>query len=387
MKFRVIAYVLIIAISAAITYNASQFFSSQMVSLPNDYQYQSMEFYPARISKIHEDVDVDDPFSVFVKMVSFNAIITSGPFSNTEIRISQGYDERMLLELYPLNENDRVILYRSLQGDYVVYQLVSFQRTNQLLLLITLFSVSLILFARMQGLNALISLGFTLYIIFNVLIPAVLSNYNLYLVTVLSAFFITALSFYLISGLSRKTHAAIIGSFGGILASTVIAIVFIQAMRMSGILGEDYSFLVYIRNDLPIDLKGVLFMGIIIGSIGAIMDVAMSIASSLEEIVINAPDISALRLIQSGMTIGKDIMGTMANTLILAYVGGSLSTVILFFVYNRPGNLLLNSEYAAAEVLQAIAGSMGLIFVIPITAVASAVLLKQRQRLVTHKDN
>jgi uncharacterized membrane protein len=356
-----------------------------MYRLPNDFQFETMEFYPARISKIHEDVDVNDPFSIYTRKVSFNAILSSGPFANTEIRVSQGFDERMLLEFYPLRENDRIILYRSLQGEYVVYQLVSFQRTNQMLLLLTLFSAALILFARMKGVNALISLGFTLYIIFNVLIPAVLSNYNLYVVTIVASFFITALSFYLISGFSRKTHAAILGAFGGILASTLIAIIFIQAMKMSGILGEEYAYLVYIREDVPIDLKGVLFMGIIIGSIGAIMDVAMSIASSLEEIALNAPELNALSLIKSGMTIGKDIMGTMANTLILAYVGGSLSTIILFFVYNRPGNLLLNSEYAAAEVLQAIAGSMGLIFVIPLTALASAILLKHRHYTTQQK--
>jgi uncharacterized membrane protein len=381
MKLKIIGYVLIIAISTLVTWNASNFFTRQMYALPNDFQFETMEFYPAYITKIHEDIDIDDPFSMFIKKVSFNAILSSGPFSNTEIRVTQGFDERMLLELYPLNVNDRVILYRSLQGEFIIYQLVSFQRTNTLLILVTLFSASLILFARMKGLNALISLGFTLYIIFNVLIPAVLSNYNLYVVTVLASFFITALSFYLISGLSRKTHAAIIGAFGGILASTLVALSFMYFLRMSGILGEEYAYLVFIRNDIPIDLKGVLFMGIIIGSIGAIMDVAMSIASSLEEIAMNAPDLNAMSLVQSGMTIGKDIMGTMTNTLILAYVGGSLSTVILFFVYNRPTNLLLNSEYAAAEILQAIAGSMGLIFVIPITALASAVLLKQRQSI------
>lgn len=124
----------------------------------------------------------------------------------------------------------------------------------------------------------------------------------------------------------------------------------------------------YINGDTVINLRGVIFAAIVIGALGATMDVAMSIASSLDEILFHKPDISDLDLMRSGLNIGRDIMGTMANTLVLAYVGSSLHLILLLMAYNNDIGAIVNRESIAVELLQSVAGSIGILFTVPATA-------------------
>jgi uncharacterized membrane protein len=139
----------------------------------------------------------------------------------------------------------------------------------------------------------------------------------------------------------------------------------------------DVSYFV-LRDVIPgkqLDLRAVLWGGIVISSLGAIMDISMSIASALNEVYENMGQKSFLALWKSGMEIGKDAIGTMTNTLILAYIGSALGTVLLYSAYNKNIVYLLNSEPIAAQVVQAVVGSMGILFAVPTTAVTSAILL------------
>lgn len=375
---KVISYVSILLVGITLSVGGSMYFRSQMVDVQTFSQYNNNDFHKAQITEIISEADNVDPFSMTTKEVRFKATISSGPYQHREIVINQGFNDQLLVAMYPLSAGDNIMLYRHVVDDIVNYELVSFQRSNQIWLLVGLFVLLIIAFGKMKGINALISLGFTIYAVFYILVPAILAQSNLHVLTLLVAFFITALSFALIGGLSKKTVSATLGCVGGMLIATIIAVLFMVMMRMSGVVSEEFSYLILIQDEVPINLQGVLFMGIIIGSLGAVMDVAMSISSSLEEIIQNAPSIKPGALIKSGLNIGKDIMGTMANTLILAYMGGSLSTVLLLIVYGRPMNLLIHSEYIASEVLQALAGSLGILFTIPVTAIVSALLMDKK---------
>lgn len=377
-KKAVFSYLLVIVISVFVSWFGASFYQSRMVSIDKFIQYNESDFHRAQITQIVQEREINDEFSMNIYEVTFKATFSSGSMQHRELTLTQGFNEQMLVELYPLNAGDKILLYRNVIDDQVFYDLVGFQRSTQLWILIGLFIILLVGFGKMKGVNAIISLGFTVFAVFFILIPAILAQANLYLLTLVVALFITAMSFALIGGLTKKTLSATLGCVGGMLAATILAILFMGAMQLSGVVSEDFTYLIYIQDEVPINLRGVLFMGIIIGSLGAVMDVAMSISSSLEEIVLNAPNIKPISLIKSGLNIGKDIMGTMANTLILAYMGGSLSTVLLMLVYGRPTSLLIHSEYLASEVLQAIAGSLGILFTIPITAVVSAYLLQKR---------
>ncbi len=378
-KKAVLSYLLVIVVSVIISWFGASFYQSRMVSIDEFSQYNDSDFHRAQITQITQEREINDEFSMNIYEITYKATISSGPMQHRELTLTQGFNEQMMMELYPLSAGDKILLYRNVVDDQISYELMGFQRSTQLWILVGLFIVLLIGFGKMKGVNAIISLGFTIFSVFFILIPAILAQANLYLLTLAVALFVTSMSFALIGGLTKKTLAATLGCVGGMLAATFLALIFMSALRLSGVVSEDFTYLIYIQDEVPINLQGVLFMGIIIGSLGAVMDVAMSISSSLDEIIINAPQIRPIALIKSGMNIGKDIMGTMANTLILAYMGGSLSTVLLMLVYGRPMSLLIHSEYLASEVLQAIAGSLGILFTIPITAIVSAYLLQKRK--------
>ena len=127
--------------------------------------------------------------------------------------------------------------------------------------------------------------------------------------------------------------------------------------------------------DLSVDLRGLLFSGILIGALGAIMDVSISIASSIEEIHNANPTLHFSDLFFRGMNVGKDIMGTMSNTLILAYTGGSLPLIFMYMSYKTSIIKIFNLELIATEIIRALVGSIGLILAIPFTALYSSFLI------------
>ena len=155
-----------------------------------------------------------------------------------------------------------------------------------------------------------------------------------------------------------------------------------NVLELTGLLDEDSMHLLYINDKAPIDLRAVIFGSIILGAIGAVMDVSMSIASSLNELVENMDRPSFSQIINSGFEIGRDMMGTMSNTLILAYIGSSLSVLLLYCAYNSSFIYLINKEIIIVELLQALIGSIGILTVIPFATFISAkiYLAEYRQR-------
>ena len=145
-----------------------------------------------------------------------------------------------------------------------------------------------------------------------------------------------------------------------------------NALELTGLLNEESKYLLYINEDVLIDLRAVIFGSIILGAVGAVMDVSMSIASSLNELVENMDKPSFSQVIKSGFEIGKDMMGTMSNTLILAYIGSSLSVLVLYCAYNSSFIYLMNKEIIIVELLQALIGSIGILTVIPFATFISA---------------
>jgi len=141
-----------------------------------------------------------------------------------------------------------------------------------------------------------------------------------------------------------------------------------RVLFLTGILDEHSRFLMFLPIEGTINLRAIVFAGIIIGAMGAIMDVAMSISSAMWEIKESAGRIKFEALLRSGMNIGRDIFGTMANTLILAYIGTSLSVILILLVYTDSLTSLLNMEMIVVEILQALTGSLGILFTIPLTS-------------------
>lgn len=376
----ILIYIATILVSLLISYFGSTYYASQMPTIENP-QYDSSQFHNAKITAVVSDQPTsdDDDFGI-VREVVFKATISKGQYQHREITVNQQFTLQTLEELYPLEVGDAVILYRIDFGSNVEWVLVSYQRENSLWLLAGLFVMLIILFGRMKGFSSIVSLGFTIYAIFFILIPAILANANIYLVSLGIVLYVTLLTFILLSGFTKKMIAATLGCFGGIATAALIAYIWMEIMKMSGVLSDEYIHLILLKEDIPIDLRGIMFIAVVIGALGAVMDVSMSIASALEEIMINSPKITPTEVVKSGLNIGRDIMGTMSNTLILAYIGSALPFILLLIIYARPINLLANSEYIASEIMQAVAGSLGILFAMPITALITAALYRMTSK-------
>ena len=263
---------------------------------------------------------------------------------------------------------------KSIQG-----QIIGHLKYKYLLYFIGGFIGLLVLLGGRQGLKTIITLGITFFCIIKLYIPSILKGYNPIISSIIICSIIIIICFPILGGLNRKTLAAIISTITGIAIAGTIAYWFSNIVHLTGVSGEDVELLSYTNEGVSFDFKGILMGGIIMGSLGAIMDVSMSISSAMYEIECANPQISTSALIGAGMNIGRDIMGTMSNTLILAYIGSSINLILVFLVYNRPLIPFINMDEVAAEVIRSMAGSIGLIMTIPITTFVKGIL---RERFI-----
>ena len=172
----------------------------------------------------------------------------------------------------------------------------------------------------------------------------------------------------------KKTLAAIAGTTGGFIIAGTLSYISGKMVNLSGFDSEEATMLRFIPQTISFNFQGILFAGIIIGALGAIMDVAMSIASSMDELHQQKPLINFKEHFRSGINIGKDIIGTMSNTLILAYTGSSIPLMLLFVAYQMPIIRVINLDIIATECVRALSGTIGLAVTIPITVLCSALL-------------
>ncbi len=247
------------------------------------------------------------------------------------------------------------------------------QRHNSLLVLAIIFLLLIVVVGKKQGVKTIISLAITVGIVFVWALPSIINGASPLWVSIGVSSVITIVTYIIISGFNKKTVAAMFGTVGGLLLSALVVLVFGNIARLSG-LNEESMYLYFLPQGTQFDLVEIIFAGIIIGALGACMDIAMSIASSLEEIKKENPTAGRSTLFKAGMNIGKDIMGTNTNTLILAYVGSSLTILILYMAYGMSFSQIADVEVVTEAILRSLAGSIGLIGVIPLTAFISSLL-------------
>lgn len=259
-------------------------------------------------------------------------------------------------------------------------------RDKYIFIMFGLFLLSIILIGGKQGIKAIIGLLITIIAVYFVLIKGIYFGYDVILMTIFTSAIIIAFTFVIIGGFSKKILTAALGTLGGVIASGIVAVIFSHLAKLSGAC-EDAIQLSMNMNTVNFNFRDLIFAGIVISALGACMDVGMSIASSLDEIKNKTKDISWKELFKSGMNIGKDVIGTMTNTLILAYVGGALTLILLFLACDMGLTEILNKETISEEVISAIAGSMGVVFTVPITAIIYSVLNRKKTTYKITSDN
>lgn len=315
--------------------------------------------------------------------------ILEGAYENEEFTTNYNlsYDIDGKILGYELEVGDKVIvqIVEDENGNVAV-TVQELSRNGYIILMMGLFLVSIVLVGGKQGVKAIIGLIVTILAVYFILIKGIYAGHNAILTTLLTTMLIIGFTFIIIGGFSKKILAAALGTLGGIISSGIVAVIFAHLTKLSGA-GEEAIQLSMNITTVNFNFRALIFAGIVIAALGACMDVGMSIASSLDEIKNKTKDISWKELFKSGMNIGKDVIGTMTNTLILAYVGGALTLTLLFLACNMGMSEILNKETIAQEMISAIAGSMGVVFTVPITALIYSVLNRRKTAYKTISDN
>ena len=269
-------------------------------------------------------------------------------------------------------EGSRVIAIVNESNGEFVASVYSIDREIQVYLIVAIFALTIILIGGRQGLASVIGLAFTFMCIIFLFLPMIYRGHSPIFSAVVVVIITTIATMYLVGGATGKTLTAIAGTIAGVLVSALFALIFCRMTQISGFNVSDIEDLLYVRDQTKIQVGELLFAGILIASLGAVMDVAMSISSTVEEIAYQNPKLGVKDLFLSGMRVGKDMMGTMSNTLILAFASGSINTLVYIYAYNYDYLQMINMYDIGIEVIEGIASSMGVILTVPIGSLMAA---------------
>ena len=329
---------------------------------------------PTYKAEIISATQTDGAFASFAPgsvQYDVTARLTSGSAAGTEVSFLHATANNPAFDIHPQAGED-VLLRAEGEG----YAIADYDRLPGIVWLLIGFGVLLVLFGGLTGLKALFVLLFAVLLIAKGLISFILfSPSHILFWTFLIGSVITLATQLIICGRNRKSAGASIGTIGGIWVAGIVALSASLGPYLTGIDEEQATMLkvLYLQD---VDFRELLFSGIILGALGAVMDVAVSIAAAQYEMKQLAPATKFKALVSSGLSVGRDVMGTMANTLVLAYIGGALPLILLISAQPNIDLIrVLNLNMIAAEIVRSLIGSIGLLCAIPITAYATAFLL------------
>jgi uncharacterized membrane protein len=340
--------------------------------------------YKAHVVSVEETIQDETDYgyeSFSTTTIKFKAEIKNDELKGSVVEAYQYIDEIVAVTPKVIQEGDKIIISSliSRTGEGEEWTFMEYDRSSVLWGLLLGFFALIVIFGGKKGINTIVSLIFTCLAVFMVFVPSILKGNNIYLSSIIVSIYIIFMSLLIINGANKKTLCAIVGNLGGLIIAGLLALIVSNIMHLTGLIDDDSMFLLLLNTETPIDLKAILWSGIVIGSLGAVMDVSMSIASAMNELAENMCERNFKSMLKSGFNIGQDAIGTMTNTLILAYIGSSLSVVLLLMVNYKDVLLLFNLEMIVFEIIQAIIGSMGILFAIPITSLFAAYVYNQKK--------
>ena len=272
----------------------------------------------------------------------------------------------------------KVIVMQSVAGDSTVASVYTQDREGVIYIFALIYLLVLCLIGGKQGIKGCLGLVFTFFCVIFVYLPLVYLKYSPFWTAVFVCFITTLVTMYLIGGPTRKTCAATLGTLVGVILAGVSAWCFSKASGISGYNVSDIETLMTLWNTNRIQVGGLLFSGLLISCLGAVMDVAMSISSAIDEIYRQNLSLSRKELFKAGLRVGRDMMGTDSNTLILAFSGSSVSTLLLEYSYNLPYQQIINSNNIGIAIMQGLAGSFGIVLSVPFTVLICTILFHKK---------
>jgi uncharacterized membrane protein len=302
--------------------------------------------------------------------------ILEGEYADIPMEIDYG-KRQIRSDDYLMKAGDKVMVSISKTPDNVVNAyFVDYVRTTPILWLTAIFAVAIILISSWKGIRALLSMAFSLYIIIGYIIPHILIGEDPLRVSIIGSIILLAVSLYLTYGWTLKTHAAVISMMLVLLLTGALSGIFVVFAKLNGTGDENVMFLMQLM-ETPINLRGLLLGGMIIGALGVLDDLVTTQASAVFELHHANPSLGFRGLYNSAMRIGQDHVAATVNTLVLAYAGASLPMLLMFSLGRGDYGYLVNFSFIAEEIVRTLVGSLGLIAAVPLTT-AIAIFLSQR---------
>ena len=363
---------LVLAVVTAIL--AGLFVIAHPKTEPGPQAAEYMEYENAVVEQILTDSTETDPVSENHHRGNQNLIV--------RVKTGQYAGQQMMADntvgpIYgtPMEVGDRVTVGLSTYSDGTVRCYVyEYDRSPGLLLVVAAFLLVTVLVGGRVGIKSLVSLGLTVAALIFILLPLLLLGWPTIPTTFLISVLVTAATFVILGGVDKKTVCACFGTLAGIALATAFGLLSQSLLRIDGYRQEYAEALLQLRqtDESMIGITGLVTAGVIVSALGAVMDVAMSISSAIQELIRVNADLTAKDLMKSGMNIGRDMVGTMTNTLILAIMGSGLTLIVYIYSLGLQPWQLLSSAYMSLEAISAVASSIGVMLAVPLTAAICA---------------
>ena len=364
---RYLIYVLFVCVFAVFVIKLNQVEKTELVVRTGQ------TFEKAKVVKILQDNLEENGTRVGEQKVRVRMLTGVRKGEELDITSSSGY-----LFGAACNPGMKVIVMQSVAGESTVASVYTQDRERVIYIFALIYLLVLCLIGGKQGIKGCLGLVFTFFCVIFVYLPLVYLKYSPFLTAVCVCFITTLVTMYLIGGPTRKTCAATLGTLIGVILAGVSAWCFSKASGISGYNVSDIETLMTLWNTNRIQVGGLLFSGLLISCLGAVMDVAMSISSAIDEIYRQNLSLSRKELFKAGLRVGRDMMGTDSNTLILAFAGSSVSTLLLDYSYNLPYQQIINSNNIGIAIMQGLAGSFGIVLSVPFTVLICTILFHKK---------
>lgn len=310
------------------------------------------------------------------------ALVLEGPFKGRTVTADNLFLGKLEMDKQ-FKVGDMALVALTVSGGEVVNAVAQdYYRLDIQLWVMGLFAVFLVAYAGWTGLKALLSFLFATLAIWKVMVPLFLKDYDPIGVTLAVLAVLMASVLFLVGGVNRKALAAYLGSLLGVAATCAMAVGFSEGFHLHGSV-KAYAETLFYSGYPHLNLTRIFLATVFLGSSGAVMDLAMDVAASMEEVSAHhtgdGAGIGFWKLFLSGLRVGRVVVGTMTTTLLLAYSGGSMALFMVFMAQGVPMANVFNMNHVAAEVLNTLVGSFGLVLVAPFTALMGAWLLAGRK--------
>ncbi len=367
------------AVALSLALCVGLFFYARQGRATYDPSAPGLTYETARVLEVLADNTAIDPTVENVRRGSqtLRLELLSGPHKGEEVT-AENYLSAFYNVYVQAGDKISVSLNTLADGDFSV-SVYNYDRSGLIWAFLALFVTVLVLVGGRQGLRAVAGLAVTVFCVLFLLVPLLVQRGWPAVPTTLAIVAYTIfVSFVILGGIQTKTMVAALGSFGGVLLAGLLAWAACKIVHISGMNMDEAESLLLTACDNGLKIKNLLICGILIAAEGAVMDIAMSISSAVQELHTVNPDLTAKELFRSGMNIGRDAMGTMANTLVLAFVGSSLNMIIFIYAYDVSYVQLMNTDFVAIQVIRSLAGSTGIVLTVPLVTLISACILGKR---------